>query len=296
MISVIVTVYNQPAPLDWMLACLARQHCGHPFEVIVCDDGSTSDVLDVVRDAEARWRLDVRYVWQPDRGWRVSRSRNNAIRAAQGEILVFLDADQLIAPDFLGLHARAHAGPPTIAGGPVHRVEIGDAVTSMDEALCRARAYDGPLLASERQERWPGTPHEWMCVIGANFSCTPGAAVRFDEFLIGWGTEDRELSYRLTHAHGYRTVYEPAAISYNLSRSGSRDVRYSSPRIALYLRNLLRFRDLHPDADLTPALELVRHSHLEASTDTWYTAEADHRTPDDILALARRWLATHDVA
>jgi glycosyltransferase involved in cell wall biosynthesis len=68
-----------------------------PLEVIVIDDGSTDNTPEIM----AVYATDprVRYLRQKNAG--PSRARNSGIRAAQGEFIAFLDADDRWKPDKL---------------------------------------------------------------------------------------------------------------------------------------------------------------------------------------------------
>jgi hypothetical protein len=65
------------------------------YEIILADDGSTDDTRDVVRRFGAR----VRYMYQPNRG--LSAARNLALSAATGELIAYLDADDMWYPQRL---------------------------------------------------------------------------------------------------------------------------------------------------------------------------------------------------
>lgn len=289
MISVIVTAYNQPLTTSWLLSALKEQQCRDPFEVLICDDGSSSDMVDVVGEAARDGTLDVRYLWQPDRGFRVSRSRNNGIRAAQGDLLVFVDADVLIEEDFLARHAAAHARPKRLVLGPMRRIPdcpIGDRASTLEYM----RGYQGPKAFFEGQARWARSPYPWMSSVGANMSAPRGPEVRFDEQFVGWGGEDRELAYRLTIRDGYELVYDPSAIVYHPGRTTGATRMTDSNQIASMLRNWRHFRSLYPDADLSPALDMLRSFALDPATDTWHIAPTDGRSADDVLREIERWL------
>ena len=93
--TVIVPTYNRRRLLELTLDSLAGQDLPRDrFEVLVVDDGSSDDTADVVREFEDR--LDLRYFYQPDEGYRVARARNVGIRHARGEICVFVDSGVLL--------------------------------------------------------------------------------------------------------------------------------------------------------------------------------------------------------
>ena len=114
MLSVIISVYQQPSSLSALLECLRKQTYDGAFEVLVCDDGSASGIIEVIRSFSD---LNLRYLWQPDEGYRLARSRNNGIRCASGDVLIFLDGDLLVGPEFLARHAARHNGRKRIVCG-----------------------------------------------------------------------------------------------------------------------------------------------------------------------------------
>ena len=95
-ISVIVPAYNAGTFISEALASIRRQTLA-PLEVIVVDDGSTDDTAAQVAAAE----LDVRYEYQPNQG--PAAARNRGLALARGELLAFLDADDVWPTDKLAL-------------------------------------------------------------------------------------------------------------------------------------------------------------------------------------------------
>lgn len=94
LVSVVVPVYNGESYLGEALDSILAQSY-RPLEVIVVDDGSTDGT-----EAVARSR-PVRYLKREHEG--VSASRNAGIAAAQGELIAFLDADDVFLPDALAV-------------------------------------------------------------------------------------------------------------------------------------------------------------------------------------------------
>ncbi|OGO16098.1 MAG: hypothetical protein A2Y93_02910 [Chloroflexi bacterium RBG_13_68_17] len=97
LVSIIIPAYNQAGFLAQSVrSALSQTH--RALEVIVVDDGSTDDTPSVVRTlADPR----LRYVRQENQG--LSSARNTGMRASNGGLLSFLDADDLFLPDKLTL-------------------------------------------------------------------------------------------------------------------------------------------------------------------------------------------------
>lgn len=89
-VSIIIPTLNEEDYLPGLLEAIRRQ-TQPPLEVIVADAGSSD------RTAEIALRAGFRVV----PGGRPARGRNAGAAAALGDILLFLDADVLPAPDFL---------------------------------------------------------------------------------------------------------------------------------------------------------------------------------------------------
>lgn len=105
--SVIIAVYNGAATIARAIdSVLAQSHA--PLELIVVDDGSGDTTAEVVRGYGER----VRYLHQQNAG--VSAARNAGVRAARGEWLAFLDADDWYYPDRLRWHASFLARDPAL--------------------------------------------------------------------------------------------------------------------------------------------------------------------------------------
>jgi glycosyltransferase involved in cell wall biosynthesis len=95
LVSVIIPVYNGGRYLRAALESVFAQTY-RPFEVIVVDDGSVDDSGVIAQSFP-----EVRYMHQANQG--VAAARNNGIDAARGELLAFLDQDDLWTPEKLKL-------------------------------------------------------------------------------------------------------------------------------------------------------------------------------------------------
>jgi glycosyltransferase involved in cell wall biosynthesis len=106
LVSVAMPAYNAAATIAAAIDSVLAQSFPD-FELIVVDDGSTDATAGIVRAyADPRVHL----LQQPTKG--DSAARNRAIAEARGELLAFLDADDLWQPDKLALQvAQLRARP-----------------------------------------------------------------------------------------------------------------------------------------------------------------------------------------
>jgi glycosyltransferase involved in cell wall biosynthesis len=97
--SVIIPVYNSAKTLPRALESVLDQ-TWPAHEIIVVDDGSTDNSLQVANDFASK----VRVIHQSNAG--VSAARNRGADSATGDWLAFLDADDWYYPDRLRWHAE----------------------------------------------------------------------------------------------------------------------------------------------------------------------------------------------
>lgn len=96
MISVIIPLYNKYNCIERSINSVIKQSFAD-WELIIIDDGSTDNSASIVE----KYLLSnkIKLIRQPNGG--VSNARNHGIKEAQGEWIVFLDADDYFLPDAL---------------------------------------------------------------------------------------------------------------------------------------------------------------------------------------------------
>ena len=94
LISCIVPVFNGERYLGEALDSILAQSY-QPLEIIVVDDGSTDSTASVAN----RYQQRIRYLWQTNAG--EAAARDHGLKVAQGELIAFLDADDLWHSDKL---------------------------------------------------------------------------------------------------------------------------------------------------------------------------------------------------
>ena len=93
LVSILIPAYNAEQWISETLESALAQTWQHK-EVIVINDGSTDNTLTVAKKYELS---SVKVINQENRG--ASAARNRALQEAQGELIQYLDADDLLAPD-----------------------------------------------------------------------------------------------------------------------------------------------------------------------------------------------------
>lgn len=92
LVSAVIPAYNAAAFVERAIDSVLAQTYPN-IEIIVINDGSTDNTLKVLE----RYRLKIILINQPNRGTR--HARNQGIRAAQGEWIAYLDADDYWLPE-----------------------------------------------------------------------------------------------------------------------------------------------------------------------------------------------------
>lgn len=209
-LSVVVPARNAARFIGDTLASLAAQQTAD-FEAIVIDDGSTDATADIVRGVMAG---DPRFRLVAGAAKGVSATRNAGLEAARGEIVLFLDADDLLEPDALGRFALALASAPeaVAALGGVSRI-----------------AEDGRLLPGRDNRELAAGPDRLALLLRKNFIVNGGAlAIRRSAALEAGGYdpnlaygEDWEFWCRLLELGPLVLVSGPAVLGYRQIATGA---------------------------------------------------------------------------
>ena len=218
--SVIIPTYNRSRNLYHCLSALTEQ-TESAFEVIVCDDGSTDDTQAVV--ASFSDRLNLRYRWQPDEGFRAAEARNLGVRLARGKFLVFLDSDVIVPSTFLKAHREAlETYPGTVVNSYVYRM-----TAERDDDLGLAPEVYIPkhrdILKPDSRDRYQlferKEPVEEAYFLDSNAMSVSRKDMdklgAFDASFVGWGHEDTELGYRVSQQGMALMLIKADAVAYH---------------------------------------------------------------------------------
>lgn len=83
--TLIITTYNWKEALEQCLNSVMRQSV-MPREIIIADDGSREDTRAIISFQQSYPQVKIIHSWQEDIGFRLSMSRNRAVRKASGNM------------------------------------------------------------------------------------------------------------------------------------------------------------------------------------------------------------------
>jgi glycosyltransferase involved in cell wall biosynthesis len=215
--SVVIPTYNRSDKLSKTLETMTEQDIDPSmFEVIIADDGSSDDTVDVVKSFAGRLRL--KYYFQEDEGFRAGAARNGGARLAAAPILIFLDSGTLAGPGLVSAHLAVHAASEDrravigyCYGYDAFREDlwVPDSFDTLRPTEIVRRYHENEKFADIREldyVRFGNDPMEWPLpwLFFFTMNCSVPvddfwAAGGFDEMFRSWGVEDIELGYRLFH-------------------------------------------------------------------------------------------------
>lgn len=225
--SVVIPTYNRLPILRKCLCALEEQEfCARAdesdhvagYEVVVVDDGSTDGTVEYLR-ANAHDYPHLRLVEAKHGG--AASARNRGVLDARGDVVVFIDSDLVVEPDFLRAHARGLAtavqeGGDDLAftyGRVINTDNFEDPTTEPFKTTDRSAAFfatgnvaipkhlllDAPVLAQSKT---------------ADGGAVDPARGPFDTDFTEYGWEDLELGERL-RTKGVRIQHCPEAVGYH---------------------------------------------------------------------------------
>ncbi|HEQ71770.1 MAG TPA: glycosyltransferase family 2 protein, partial [Spirochaetia bacterium] len=257
--SFVIPTYNNTTLLFNTLLALNRQTEKESYEVIVVDDGSTDGTRDHVMHIPRHYNLRYLYLERDERSCR-ARTRNHGWTQAAGEIVVFIDSDILIRPDYLAELCRCFAcneriavignrlmlsapvAPEEVTSGAVFHTYRYNKNSNLREF--RYRLYD-VISYNINTQVYPWTQF---------YSCNAAVPKRFlelaggfDENFKGWGMEDVELGYAL-YSRGVNIVIDHKLEVLHQYHERGEAGRSDRPAQIDYERNINYFLKKHPEA------------------------------------------------
>lgn len=227
-VSIIIPTSNRRETVLRTVDAVLRQ--GYPAsdcEIIVVVDGGSDGTAEALRAFDSERRL--RIVEQENRG--PASARNEGFRAADGELLIFLDDDMICSPGWLRAHILAHAssgGEEFVGMGGIYATPDGPPSLAADE-FSNGIGTEYLLHRDSPDRPWPGNVWSFAntSIRRKSFESAGGFDERFRM------REDCELGARLLKL-GIRQRFVGDAVAYqHCDKSPERLVR-DAERFAEY--------------------------------------------------------------
>lgn len=240
-ISIVTPVHDTPPAYLRAMVGSVRDQIHPDWELCIADDASTCAetraVLDELEASDPRIRIARR-----DQNGGISAATNTAAALATGDILLFLDHDDLLTPDCIAHFALLYGAEPDT-----------DLAYSDDDKICE----DGRRYAPQFKPDWSPTlllgfmyMSHALTVRRGLFEALGGFRSRFD------GSQDYDFALRATErarnvGHIPRILYHWRASSGSTARSGdAKPHSFEAGRLAVQEaldRRGVAARAIHPD-------------------------------------------------
>jgi glycosyltransferase involved in cell wall biosynthesis len=216
--SVVIPTYNAAHIIGDQLGALSAQLDAPIFEVIVADNGSTDDLVNVL----ASWaqRLPLLRRVDASRAKGVSVARNEGIRAAATDKILICDADDLVSPGWVRSFSSALADHAFV-GGPVETSRLSGP---------SAAWVPIPERTQELLESWEGLKFPSGGNLGLHRRVWEAVGGFAEDYPAG--AEEIDFAWRARDA-GYPAAYVPEALLHYRIRTSLKGVlrqQYNSGR------------------------------------------------------------------
>ncbi|MGD9487942.1 MAG: glycosyltransferase [Calditrichaceae bacterium] len=214
-VTLIITVYNRSHFLRSALLAL-RSQSFKIDELIISDDGSSEDIISVIKESLSGLDCAVKFVRQDDKGFRLAKCRNNAIREAEGDQLIFIDQDIVYTKNYLKTFTDNQEKGVFLVAYPVRLRE--DQTNQLTEKMIEDADYSSLISPEQRKKihkQYYSDLFEYYLkktlrtkghkpkLRGGVFAIGKEDILKvdgFDENYQGWGNEDDDLGRRLYKA------------------------------------------------------------------------------------------------
>ncbi len=208
--SVILPVYNASSHLSAAVHSVLDQSF-RDFELIMIDDGSTDDSLSIMMSLAAKDER-IKLVSQSNQG--VSAARNLGLELARGELVAFIDADDMWTKHKLAIHSVFHDRRKEISVSYAKIAFIGSNAADGHDAKTRSSIKPDALTVDQIVAENPA------CTM-SNIVVLKKAADAVGGFLPGMSyAEDQEWLARMANAGHLIQGIDAYLVDYRLSPKG----------------------------------------------------------------------------
>jgi glycosyltransferase involved in cell wall biosynthesis len=219
-VDIIIPTFNRGSFLHKTLSSILQQTIDFKsINVIVVDDGSTDDTFEIVKDFEKK--LNLKYIYQEDNGYRVVSARNIGINIGNSEICLFIDSGVLLESTCIEKHFKFHKrykDPIALIGYCHGYVQKETDLKQLEDIIIEIEDIDKIIYYIENNKIFLDVrekefirfnyaidqlPAPWAYFWGGHLSINRNCFIKgeyFDTiFEPRYGYEDIDLGYRLHH-------------------------------------------------------------------------------------------------
>ncbi len=258
-VSIIIPSHNRYEQLKNTIEALQKQSYDN-YEVLIVDDASedctsTIDLPD-----------DFRMI-RNDKKMGLAKTRNKGIANTDGDLIIFLDAEMLVYPDYIANHVEKHENSKNLVlTGSMYYYFLSRRAQEKVKAqntsflseefrkLIRFKDYYYSNILVHYGDELENLRIPWIACMGGNLSIKRTLLNRsgwFDPKFNGYGWEDWELGYRL-HQCGAMFKVDPNVATIHQEHPVNRK------RILESLKNYRYFMEKHPSIEVyAMSLELI---------------------------------------
>lgn len=266
--SIIIPTYNREKILKATLISLSKQNYPKSkYEIIVVDDGNDETDSMIKKLGIA----NLIYFKIRNMGYRcISRARNFGIKKANGKIIIFLDSDIVVTPDFVLEHVKSHArNKNLVVIGYVSALETKekhckeDIIKLVEENYSKITTIPiihsyRDLIYEECSNNLNNLEKPWETFLTSNVSVSRQHIIdvgMFDGNFKGWGLEDIELGYRLVK-WGLKLKLNRKALGYHIGTDNisSPYLNPSTKKWKEYIKNMKYFLKKHNNIEVKRTL------------------------------------------
>jgi glycosyltransferase involved in cell wall biosynthesis len=226
--SLLISTYNRPDALELCLKSILRQTV-QPFEVVICDDGSTAETKDLITKYQEQTSIPIIHVWQPDDGFKVGQIRNKGIAQVMSNYVIQVDGDIIMHKHFIKDHLAICREGFFTTSSRVLLSEKNTVTLLKNNSIIVNKFSKGdknyfnslyiPLLRNLFATSYKQKGKYLFYVKGCNMGFWKSDLVKingYDEAFTGWGMEDTDLCIRLINAGVNKQFLKFGGVTYHL--------------------------------------------------------------------------------
>lgn len=231
--SLVISTYNNPKYLELCLKSALNQTV-EPDEIVIADDGSTSETADLIKKFAENTSVKIVHVWHEDDGFRLSQIRNKAFARCSGDYIIQSDGDIIFEKHFVQDHIELAEKGFFVCGSRVYLMpegtrEMFDKQSINPKFRYMQRSHILNSLRIKPLQKFFALRYGKRInkLRGCNMAFWKSDVIKvngYNEDLTSWGHEDGEFAFRLHFAGVKKKFLKNGGVCFHLyHKEASRD-------------------------------------------------------------------------